>query len=250
MGKNIKAVTLGTLHNELFFDKKVSISFDTIENTLGADLNVLVQIEPPSIINTTQSIIENQYKFDVIFTWSNEILNKCSNSFLFPFGSCWIKDDDQKIHKKTKEISIISSVKNQTVGHKLRHSIIQSKLMELDLFGNGYNPIENKITALKDYRFSLIIENEKIDNWFTEKIIDCLVTGTIPIYWGCPNIGDYFDTKGFIIIDSIDDLITKKTMLNDSTYFERLPHIQTNFELAKNYTDFWLRLEKEITLIL
>jgi hypothetical protein len=250
MGKNIKATTLGTLHNELFFDKKVSISFDTIANTLGADLNVLVQIEPPSIMNTTQAIINNQNKFNVIFTWNKDILNKCSNSVLFPFGSCWIKNEDQKIHEKTKETSIIASVKRKTIGHNLRHNIIQSNLIELDLFGNGYNPIENKITALKDYRFSLIIENEKMDNWFTEKIIDCLVTGTIPIYWGCPNIGDYFDTRGFIIIESIEDLATKKNMLNDATYFEMLPYIKTNFDLAKNYTDFWSRLEGKIKLLI
>jgi hypothetical protein len=250
MGKNIKVITLGTLHNELFFDKKVSISFDTIANTLDADLNVLVQIEPPSIMNTTQAIINNQNKFNVIFTWNKDILNKCSNSVLFPFGSCWIKNEDRKIHEKTKETSIIASVKRKTIGHNLRHNIIQSNLIELDLFGNGYNPIENKITALKDYRFSLIIENEKMDNWFTEKIIDCLVTGTIPIYWGCPNIGDYFDTRGFIIIESIEDLATKKNMLNDATYFEMLPYIKTNFELAKNYTDFWSRLEGKIKLLI
>jgi hypothetical protein len=246
MEKNIKAITLGTLHKELFFNKKVSISFDTITNTSDVDLNVLVQIEPPSIINTTQAIIKNQNKFDIIFAWNNDILNKCGNSVLFPFGSCWIKDEDQKVHEKTKEISIIASVKRQTMGHNLRHNIIQSNLINLDLFGNGYNPIENKITALKDYRFSLIIENEKMDNWFTEKIIDCLTTGTIPVYWGCPNIGNYFDTRGFIIVDSIEELISKKNMLNETTYSEMLPYIKINFGLAKKYTDFWSRVEEEI----
>ena len=248
MGKNIKAITLGTLHNELFFDKKVSISFDTITNTLDADLNVLVQIEPPSIINTTQTIINNQNKFDIIFAWNNDILNKCPNSVLFPFGSCWINEEDQKIHEKTKETSIIASVKRKTIGHNLRHNIIQSNLIELDLFGNGYNPIENKIAALKDYRFSLIIENEKMENWFTEKIIDCLVTGTIPIYWGCPNIGDYFDTNGFIMFNDIDDFKSKIHQFNKDTYVSMLPFIKNNFTLAKKYVDFWGRVKKEIDL--
>ena len=246
MDKNIKAKTFGTLSKDLFFNKRVSISFDTIQSSDDSDLNVLVQIEPPSIINTTQAIINNQSKFDVIFAWDNEVLNSCSNSVLFPFGSCWINTEDQNIHKKTKEVSIIASIKRQTIGHNLRHDIIKSNFMNLDLFGNGYNPIENKITALKDYRFSIIIENEKVDNWFTEKIIDCLMTGTIPVYWGCPNIGDYFDTRGFVIINSIDELISKKNMLNETTYSEMLPYIKINFELAKKYTDFWVRIEKEI----
>jgi len=246
MDQIIKAKTFGTLHNDLFFNKNVSISFDCLNVDTNADYNVLVQIEPSSIINIGKEIIKNKNHFDLILTWNEYILSKCENSKLFPFGSCWIKDEDQKVHKKTKEISIITSVKRKTVGHNLRHNIIQSNLMNLDLFGNGYNPIEDKITALKDYRFSLIIENEKINNWFTEKIIDCLTTGTIPVYWGCPNIGDYFDTSGFIIIDSIEDLITKKNMLNETTYFEMLPYIKINFELAKSYTNFWSRIEDEI----
>lgn len=246
MEKNIKAITLGTLHKELFFDKKVSISFDTLINTKDVDLNILVQIEPPSIINITQSIIKNYKNFDIIFAWNTDILNSCPNSILFPFGSCWINENEQQIYKKTKEVSIIASSKNQTFGHRLRHNLINSNMLQLDLFGNGYNPIDNKIVALKDYRFSIIIENEKTENWFTEKIVDCLITGTIPVYWGCPNIGDYFDTRGFIILNSLEDLDNKKNILNETTYFEMLPYIKINFDLAKKYTNFWGRIEDEI----
>lgn len=246
MDKNIKAKTFGTLSKDLFFNKKVSISFDTIQSSDDSYLNVLVQIEPPSIINTTQAIINNQSKFDVIFAWDNKVLNSCSNSVLFPFGSCWINTEDQNIHQKTKDVSIIASIKRKTIGHNLRHKIIKSNFVNLDLFGNGYNPIENKITALQDYRFSIIIENERIDNWFTEKIIDCLMTGTIPVYWGCPNISYYFDIRGFIIIDSLEDFFLKRKLFNERTYRDMLPYIKINFELAKKYSDFWLRMENEI----
>jgi hypothetical protein len=30
-----------------------------------------------------------------------------------------------------------------------------------------------------------------MENWVTEKIVDCVITGTVPIYWGAPNIGEY-----------------------------------------------------------
>lgn len=246
MDKNIKAKTFGTLHKDLFFDKKVSISFDTIQRSDDYDLNVLVQIEPPSILNISQKIIDHQENFDLILTWDNNLHKSCLNSVLFPFGSCWIDESDQEIHKKTKEVSIIASSKNQTFGHKLRHSLIFANILKLDLFGNGYNPIDNKISGLRDYRFSVIIENEKIDNWFTEKIIDCLVTGTVPIYWGCPNISEYFDIRGFIIINSFEDFSLKKDLFNEDTYTEMLPFIKINFDLAKKYTNFWFRIEEEI----
>jgi hypothetical protein len=46
-----------------------------------------------------------------------------------------------------------------------------------------------------------VIENDRAPNYFTEKLIDCFALGTIPIYWGCPNIGDFFDARGIITME-------------------------------------------------
>ena len=43
---------------------------------------------------------------------------------------------------------------------------------------------DNKLAGLKDYMFTIVIENVVDDCWFTEKLMDSLLTGTIPIYWG------------------------------------------------------------------
>lgn len=247
MKNNIKAVTLGHIHNDLFFDKKVSISFDTLEYNDTSDYKVLVQIEPPSIINIIDNISQNKNNFDLILTWNPKLLDECNNSRLFPFGSCWINESDRKIHKKTKKLSIISSNKTQTFGHKLRHDIINNARNSMDVFGSGYLHIDNKITGLKDYMFSLIIENDRLDNWFTEKIVDCLVTGTIPIYWGCNNIDKYFNTKGFIEFKNINHFKESVLpILNEDTYKNMLPFINENFNLALNYVNFWGRVESII----
>ena len=58
-------------------------------------------------------------------------------------------------------------------------------------------------------QFSIAIESTSVENYFSEKLIDCLITKTIPIYWGCPNIEEFFDTRGMIIVNSVDDLIKK-----------------------------------------
>ena len=47
--------------------------------------------------------------------------------------------------------------KKHTYGQKLRHVIIRN--FNLDVYGRGYNKIDNKSTALFDYKFSVIIEN-------------------------------------------------------------------------------------------
>lgn len=159
MDKNIKATTIGTLHNDLFFNKKVSISFDNLTYDATSDYKVLVQIEPPTIMNVVNQIPQNKNNFDLILAWHPTVLTQCENSQLFPFGSCWINEVDRSVHPKTKNLSIISSNKRQTDGHRLRHEIIANKLTNMDVFGHGYKPIDNKIVGLRDYRF--FINNRK-----------------------------------------------------------------------------------------
>ena len=121
-----------------------------------------------------------------------------------------------------------------------------SKLFPFGIYGNGYKPIENKITALKDYRFSLIIENEYSNNWFTEKLIDCLVTGTVPVFWGCPNIHKFFDPRGFILFNNIDQIPKIKSECNESAYKNLLPFIKKNYHSALEYVDIFDRITKTI----
>ena len=40
---------------------------------------------------------------------------------------------------------------------------------------------------------------------FTEKLLDCMLCRTLPIYWGTPNIEEYFDVAGMIICNSLTD---------------------------------------------
>jgi len=123
------------------------------------------------------------YLYDLIITHDNEILSKYSSKSSYcPVGGCWIDKEDQMVHKKNKLLSIIVSEKNFTLGHKLRHKIVDLHKNELDIFGRAYNPVDKKIESLKDYMFHVVVENSSVDGYFTEKIIDCFATGTVPIY--------------------------------------------------------------------
>lgn len=191
-------------------------------------------IESPVITPSAYDFIKNNYyKFDLIFTFSKELLNISKKFILIPYGGCWIDTEDRKVHEKKKDVSIILSSKQTTEGHKLRHTILQ-RYPSIDSYGFT-NPIDKKITALKDYRFSLVIENCKQDYYFTEKLIDSFITGTIPIYWGCPSIGDFFDTDGMIIFDTIEELDVIMSNLNEELYNSKLESIKYNFEKSKKY---------------
>lgn len=246
METKVKAITIGTLHNDLYFDKSVSISFDNVQFESGCEYKVLVQIEPPTIINIIDEIIKQKNNFDLILSWHPKILKECENSILFPFGSCWIDDIDRGLGLKNKLTSIIASNKKQTLGHQIRHEVIKNTQKPIDVYGNGYKPIENKKVALKEYMFSLIIENDKTDNWFTEKLIDCMVCGTIPIYWGCGNIGQYFDKRGMICCDSAEEIVNILPTLDRDKYMEMLPYLSGNLEKSLKYADFWGRVENKI----
>jgi hypothetical protein len=104
-----------------------------------------------------------------------------------------------------------------------------------DVYGYGYNPIADKIEGLKDYMFSIAIENCKSDYYFTEKLIDCFVTGTIPIYWGCPSISKFFNTDGILSFNSLEELRDILKGLTPELYYSKISAVKENYELAKQY---------------
>lgn len=182
-----------------------------------------------------QFVIENADSFEAIWTHDTEMIKHFTNAVFLPFGGCWIDDFDWGIHPKSKNFSIIASAKRQHPGHKLRHQIIAGAEGHIDVFGGGYDPLENKIDGLRDYRYHFCIENMSRDYWFTEKLIDCFVTGTIPIYWGCPSIDNFFNIDGMICFDELKHLPELLPTCNEELYESKLDAIKENFELAQKY---------------
>ena len=154
---------------------------------------------------------------------------------------------------------MVTSNKTATSGHKFRHVItnyITQHNVPVDIYGGNYLQLPHantkayshdhtprhitngKINALKDYMFSITIENSKEDYMFTEKLIDCFLTGTVPIYYGCPSICKFFNTYGIITIDSLDDLTNILPTLNDNLYNKIKPYIEDNYNKAQQYKRF------------
>jgi hypothetical protein len=136
----------------------------------------------------------------------------------FPFGGCWIKPEDRNTgHYKNKRISIIASDKKETRGHQLRHEIIAEfrDKYQIDVYGRGYNPVKDKLEALGGYHYSIVVENERTEGFFTEKLIDCFMTGTMPIYWGDPEIEKHFNMRGlaFTSLKHLDELLSSTPFL-------------------------------------
>jgi hypothetical protein len=202
---------VGTIDNKFSEQKKqvciFADNFDFNHVLLeSADVKVFLQCEPKQF-NRMNLVLQNHEKFDLILTHQDEILTNCSNSLVFPWGDCWISEEDQQIHNKSELFSIIASPKRHTRGHQLRHEVIKLNNSNLTAFGPEYNDIgselKSKIKASKNFAFQVVIENESWENCFTEKLIDSLRTGCIPIYWGCTNIEDFFDVRGFFVVNNL-----------------------------------------------
>ena len=89
------------------------------------------------------------------------------------------------------------------------------------LQGNGgiriHGVCHSKIQVLKEYQFALCYENCSLEDYITEKIIDCFVAGVIPIYSGAPNVSHRIPARAFLSADdlSLDQLRCKMNAMDE-----------------------------------
>jgi len=202
----------------------------------------------PELYNALKSGPELFFEhFDAIFTCDDYLLSlddrfkfalSGSNLPWTPLDSTWFPE----LHNKTKMCSLLASPKLMTEGHKLRHETADKLKDSVDVFGgvggskkvgttgvaSANHPTKEK--ALRDYMFSITIENDSYNNYFTEKITDCFANGTIPVYWGCPNIGDYFNKDGIVILDDDFDI----NSLTKELYDGKIDAMKENYKLVCN----------------
>jgi hypothetical protein len=132
-----------------------------------------------------------------------------------------------RVADKPRGVSWISSNLTLLPGHRrrnaLREFLSRHQSHNVDVFGRGVRYIENKWDALAPYRYSLAIENSNSRDYWTEKVADCFLSWTLPLYDGCPNLEDYFPADSFIRIDASDHAGTLRRIeeLSRSDEWER-----------------------------
>jgi hypothetical protein len=65
----------------------------------------------------------------------------------------------------------------------------------VDVYGGGWPTslpsyrglAASKIDILRRYRYCMVFENQRQPGYVTEKLLDCFVAGSVPLYWGAPN---------------------------------------------------------------
>jgi len=152
------------------------------------------------------------------------------------------RDPDKIIAEKRQFCSFVNS--NAKAKERINLFDQLSKYKQVDSGGKVRNNVggrvSDKVKFISNYKFNIAFENASYPGYATEKLMEALITNTIPIYWGDPKIGNDFNTKAFINchdFESMDAVIehVKKVDQNEDLYREYLsePLLVDNVE-----TDF------------
>ncbi|EDQ35691.2 Glycosyltransferase family 10 (fucosyltransferase) [Hoeflea phototrophica DFL-43] len=205
-----------------------------------AQVSVMV-VEPEAVHGRNMAWLKVLWwRFFRVLSCNPRLLARLPNGERYLFGSTWVPEYRDLSIEKTSMISLIASGKTYYPGHKLRHQVvawIREKGVDAEILGRGYAPFDQKSDGLAPYRYSVIIENVREPGYFTEKLIDCLLCETVPIYWGAQDIDQIFEPGGMLICDSLEDIKTAIGTTSEADYRARLEFVAKNKEKAASYAN-------------
>lgn len=228
------------------WDRQVADSDVTLfmDNTLlevrGCNSRVKLAwiVEPPCIHGHAYQHIKQVWGlYDRVFTFCRDLLDIDDRFRYCPWGTSFMWPHEwPQDPRKTKTLSIIASGKKMAPGHRLRHEVVSRYGAAMDVMGRGYRPVQSKLEGLTPYRYSMAIENSQVDSYWTEKLLDCFLCRTVPVFWGTQTVVDFFDRRGIIFFEDAEDLGRVLPTLGPEDYESRRPYIEENYRRAERYS--------------
>jgi len=240
------------IHIEFFLKLLLDVFNEDIEVSYNIDdADILME----SIFTNTSYINHKNWRASFLFT-GESYYAKCMNNNLslytcilgfnptinnfveFPFFMVYIKSFPDMTFTPTKTVTNSYTAAVISNGSLNERSAFLDKLEQKlpILYGGSYkNNIgrkvegnfasDNLLNFYKNTKFVITMENTKIGHYITEKLINGLRAGTIPIYWGSQHISKYFNTRRFLILEdttesSINAIIDKMVNMSKEEYFK------------------------------
>ncbi|BBN58994.1 glycosyltransferase family 10 domain-containing protein [Hydrogenovibrio marinus] len=218
--------------------------------------------------------IEKHQFFNKVFTWHDDFVDN-EKYFKITFPMCFPEKISKELSKKEKLCTLIAGNKTVSHPLELYSKRVEAirwfenhHIDQFDLYGIGWDSchfkgpklfralnrikflskllapkfpsyqgkVEKKKNVLEKYKFVICFENAKdIPGYITEKIFDCFIAGSVPIYWGASNVnsyipsGCYVDMKNFSSYEELYQFISK---MPDNEYSHYLDEIES-FLLSK-----------------
>lgn len=223
-------------------DYLVILEYPKRDFSINVNRNNIIHIcqEPPNEVSNYRQYANKQVSVNY-----NQ-LNIKNNNILSHGALPWHIDKDYDFLnnlktddlQKDSKIVWVTSNQRSSKGHEKRMIFLDKikKIPNINIFGRGINPIDDKWSVLSKSKYAIAYENFENGYYWTEKIIDCYLSYTMPIYFGCSNIESFFPKNSFIKIDPNDkhiDLFLKEVMLSNK-WEENLDEIKKARELILN----------------
>lgn len=165
--------------------------------------------------------------------------------------------------EKTKTMSCILSSKDQDLLQKKRKKFVTSLMYEMkkkglqfdcygDFFSNRLPPYK-KDDGLFPYKYHFNCENNKIDNYVTEKLYDAILSETLCFYCGAPNVDSWIDPQAYVVLsldDFDEDISIIIRSIEEGLYEKRLPFIRAEKKKILNQYQFFPYIAKHIDELL
>ena len=229
-----------------------------VQKLLTANIRKYLCIYETEVIKPDNWDLEYHKSFDRVFTWSDAHVDgkryiKMNYSFEpVPYLNL---ESLSAVFDQRKFCTLIAGAKKSNHKHELysaRVNAIQwfqeNAPSDFEFFGVGWNPaefpsyrgrVQNKLATLSQYKFCICYENATgYDGYMTEKLFDCFLAGTVPIYWGAPNITDwvpadcFVDQRRFASMSQLHEFLKG---MDEATYARYLTRIQDFLDSKKAY---------------
>lgn len=253
-------------------NKDVDVYIDKIvmQPLVRNNIRIII-LEEPRKGRLYKAVTHYRGRFSFILTFHRELLKRCLCARKFLMMKPWIIN----YISPNKEFSISTVVGGKShkdmEGYALRHNLWHNrnhieKPRKFYLSGNaahwhtfipwngadydGQLVLGISKEPLFDSMFHIAIESTSIHNYFSEKLLDCFQSRTVPIYYGCCNIADYFNPKGILQAYSLEDIISISNSVTPELYEEMKPYMEENFEKAQAWNDPKQQVEDAIKQLL
>jgi hypothetical protein len=248
-------------------EKNVELYIDKYPRCIMPDdvIRIILFHEPYGVLQPVDSLrswaLQYQERYTHLLTYETYLLTRIPKARFFIAMDTWIPYYIPR-EKKFQVSTVVGGKVNEILeGYTVRRELWRRQdeiKIPKDFYLSGRDNwtddegqrLGERKEPLFDSMFHIAIENTSMKNFFTEKIIDCFQAKTIPIYYGCTNIEDFFDIGGIIQVSSVNELINVCNRLKFDDFFDRQRHAQENYTRSLKYLGYIRRIEDYVKSLL
>jgi hypothetical protein len=251
------------LKSEFEYSKQIELYVDMLPMIeIPNDTIRIIMIQEPVNPKLIGDMINKDYfKFyNYVFTYHKDILdnnqkavlllaaNTRIQNYTFPeksFGvSTWLSNRDPHLKRGVQYRRELWDRQNEIKIPK--YFYLSSEMPFVDIDYTNKLILGTDKSVMFNTQYHIAFDTISIENMFSEKLIDCFQTKTIPIYYGCTNLQDYFNTDGIILVKNVNEVIEFCNNLKPEIYNTMADVINDNYKKSLAYLSHTQMVDKKL----